>query len=251
MKALISDIHGNFEALKAVFEDIDAHKAEEVYFLGDVVGYGPEPEACIDMLEKRCSVFLMGNHDHAILSAPVGFNPIAEEAIWCLKARMEPGIYSMPWKHRRWNFLGTLRTLYLEEGRMFVHGSPRDPISEYIMTTDPLYNPEKVESIFERMEQLLFCGHTHQPGVITDSAMTFVTPHEIGNAYTFTGEKAIINIGSVGQPRDGNPMACYALLDDDRILWRRIPYDIESTIQKISKIDCLHPRNGNRLLDGR
>lgn len=250
MKALISDIHGNYEALKAVFEDIDAHHADEVYFLGDVVGYGPEPEACIDLIEERCKVFLMGNHDHAILNEPVRFNPIAEQAIRCLRTRMEPGIYSMSKKRRRWKFLSKLDSVYQEDGLMFVHASPREPVSEYILPSDPLYYPDKIMSIFEQIEHLAFCGHTHVPGVINEEP-AFISPLELNHIYEITGEKAIINIGSVGQPRDRNPDACYALLYEDRIVWRRVPYNIENTIRKIGEIDCLHPRNGERLLEGK
>ena len=250
MIAVMSDIHGNLEALKAVIADIDEMGIEEIYFLGDVVGYGPEPEACIDLIEQRCTVCLMGNHDYAILNAPVGFNPIAAEAIWCLKARMEPGIYSLPWKRHRWNFLGDLRTLFRDEGRLFVHGSPREPIMEYIVPSDPLHNPEKVESIFARIEHLAFCGHTHLPGVITEKP-GFMPPGDIDSRYTFTRDKAIINIGSVGQPRDGDTRACYAVIDDGHVEWRRVAYDIEATISKINDSGCLHPRNGERLREGR
>jgi len=219
MIALISDIHGNYEALKEVFKDIDANKADQVYFLGDVVGYGPEPEACIDLLEERCSMFLMGNHDFAMLNTPVQFNPIAEQAIWCLKARMEPGVYSMPRKRQRWKFLSNLKTIHLEEQRLFVHGSPRDPYSEYITPSDPLHKPEKMESVFERVEGLAFCGHTHYPGVIEEKSL-FLTPDDLDQTYQLTEKKAIINVGSVGQPRDGNPEACYLLLQNNHVEWR-------------------------------
>jgi len=250
MKALISDIHGNYEALKAVIADIDAQGADEVYFLGDVVGYGPEPESCIDLLEKRCSVFLMGNHDYAMLNVPVGFNPIAEQAIWCLKARMEPGIYSMPWKRRRWKFLGNLKPAHLDDDRLFVHASPREPVSEYILPTDPLHNPEKIESLFARVEHLAFCGHTHLPGVYTEEP-DFRKPDVLNHRFEITDAKAIINIGSVGQPRDRDQRSCYVLLHDDHVEWRRVAYDIEKTVAKINRIGCLHPRNGDRLVEGR
>jgi len=250
MIALISDIHGNYEALIKVFEDIDAHKVDRVFFLGDVVGYGPEPEACIDLLEKHCSVFLMGNHDFAMLNTPVQFNPIAEQAILCMKARMAPGIYSMPRKRKRWKFLSNLKTIHLEDDLLFVHGSPRDPFSEYITPTDPLHNPEKIDSIFDRVERVAFCGHTHYPGLIQQAAL-FRSPVELENVFRFTKKKAIINVGSVGQPRDGNPSACYLLLDDEHVEWRRVPYDIEATIAKVNEIDCLHARNGERLRFGR
>ena len=250
MKALISDIHGNLEALTAVFEDIDAHNVTDVYFLGDVVGYGPDPEKCIDMLEKRCSVHLLGNHDHAMLNAPIGFNPIARGAIECLRARMEPGNYSMPWKRRRWRYLGDLKLRHLDEDILFVHASPRDPVLEYVLPTDPDHNPEKIDAIFARVERLCFVGHTHMPGVFTEEPC-FYKPSEIEYSYTIGPGKAVINIGSVGQPRDRDTRACYVLLDDDNVTWRRVEYDFEKTMKKIDKVECLDNRCGVRLAYGR
>lgn len=250
MKALISDIHGNFEALKAVMADIDAHHVEQIYFLGDVVGYGPEPEECIDLIEKRCCVHLMGNHDYAMLNVPVGFNPIAAGAIECLKVRMEPGIYSMPWKRRRWEYLGNLKHRHMEGDSLFVHASPRDPISEYILPSDPCYDLEKLESIFQRVEHVAFVGHTHIPGVMTTEP-TFLTVQDIEHTFTIGKEKVIINIGSVGQPRDMDKRACYVLLDGDQVIWRRLDYDVEKTVESIKKVTCLHERNGERLREGR
>jgi diadenosine tetraphosphatase ApaH/serine/threonine PP2A family protein phosphatase len=123
-------------------------------------------------------------------------------------------------------------------------------VSEYILPSDPFHNPEKMESLFSRVEQLAFCGHTHVPGIFTEDP-AFITPEELDQKYKLSNEKAIINIGSVGQPRDGNPMACYAVLYDDRVEWRRVPYDIEETVKKINETKCLHPRNGERLRLGR
>jgi len=248
MKALISDVHGNYEALKAVFKDMDAQGVDEVFFLGDLVGYGPDPEACIDLIQERCRVTLMGNHDDALINVPIRFNPIAEEAIWCLKSRMDPGMDSEPNKLRRWKFLEKLWIMHQEEGMLFVHGSPRKPIAEYIMPSDPVINPEKIDAVFERVGGLAFCGHTHAPGIIVENSV-FMSPEQIDSYYTFEGRKAIVNVGSVGQPRDGNPESCYVLLHEDRIEWRRVAYDIEATIRKVEEIG-LHELNGERLRVG-
>jgi len=250
LKALISDIHGNLEALTQVMKDIRKQHVSEIYFLGDVVGYGPDPEKCIDIAGRNAKVRLMGNHDFAMLTAPVGFNPIAAGAIACLRARMEPGTYSMPWKRKRWEFLGSLNIAHREKRKLFVHASPRDPIMEYVLPSDPEYNPAKIADVFERVEELCFVGHTHFPGVITPEPK-FQTLQELDYHFTLNGEKAIINIGSVGQPRDKDPRACYALMGDKEVIWRRVEYDYEKTIAKVKKLTCLDPRVGMRLAEGR
>ena len=250
MKALISDIHGNLDALTEVLKDVDSQGADDVCFLGDVVGYGPEPEACIDIVRERCKVQLMGNHDYAMLNAPVGFNKVAAGAIVCLRARMEPGTYSMPWKRRRWNFLEELHLRQTEDGILLVHASPRDPVMEYVLPSDPVYYPEKCASIFERVERFAFCGHTHFPGVMTPEPR-FRTPSELGGKYALGKDKAVINIGSVGQPRDRDPRACYLLLGENEVIWRRVEYDLDKTIEKIKANPCLDDRAGLRLAEGK
>ncbi len=103
MRALISDIHGNMEALTAVFKDMEKHDVKDVYFLGDLVGYGPEPEACTDVVMKKCTVGIKGNHDFAIINGPYGFNYIAAEAIRCQRGTMLPKCMIMCQKKKsRW-----------------------------------------------------------------------------------------------------------------------------------------------------
>jgi len=250
LKAFISDIHGNADALEAVLRDIDSQKVDEVLFLGDAVGYGPEPERCIDLVEKRCTVRLLGNHDYAMLNAPVGFNPMAAGAIACLRSRMEPGIYSMPWKRHRWRFLGELKLRHMEDDDLFVHASPRDPVAEYILPQDPVYDPNKCADIFGRIEHLAFVGHTHIPGVMTPEPR-FIQPKDIDHRWEVSTGKAVVNLGSVGQPRDRDPRASYVLFDGESVVWRRVEYDIQAVIAKVRKVPCLDERVGTRLLEGK
>ncbi len=249
MIALISDIHGNFDALKAVFNDIDSYNVNKIYFLGDVVGYGPEPEKCINLLKKRCNVHLLGNHDLAMLTIPAYFNPVASKSIECQKARMKPKKFSLPGIRKRWKYLGELEERHQDKNFLFVHASPRDPLMEYVIPSDPIRAPEKVSSMFEYVEQFAFCGHTHLPGVMTPEP-AWLTLEALSCRYKLGREKAIINIGSVGQPRDHDPRACYVILGEDEIEWRRIEYDIEKTVEKIKKFECLPSHNWQRLLKG-
>ncbi len=251
MKALISDIHGNLDALKVVMADIEGHSVDEVCFLGDVVGYGPEPEACIDIVEKAAAVHLLGNHDFAMLNAPIGFNPIAAGAINCQRARMEPGIYSMPWKHRRWQFLGDLKQRHMEDGALYVHASPRDPVMEYVLPTDPQYDPDKCADIFTRVERIAFCGHTHVPGVLIENPAWVPITEFDDFVFELTEGKFVVNIGSVGQPRDRDPRASYVLFDGEKVTWRRLEYDFNATIEKIRKLGCIDERAGTRLAQGK
>ncbi len=250
--ALISDIHGNLDALKAVFSHIDSQEdIESIYCLGDIVGYGPEPEECIDLVRKRCQVSLLGNHDFALLNAAVGFNPIAAGAIACLRKRMEPNALSLPKKKERWLWLDELPERHYLGNDMLVHASPRDNIFEYVLADDPIYVPGKILAIFEMIKRNVFVGHTHRPGIITGD-MKFIKPSEINMEYLFANDrKTIVNISSVGQPRDLDNRACYATVTDDGVKWHRVEYDIEEVIRKIKDSPKIDIRCGTRLLEGR
>lgn len=248
-RALISDIHGNVEALKAVFDDIDSRGIEEVYFLGDLVGYGPDPKACTDMVSSRAAVHLMGNHDHALLTKAVGFNPVARQAIDCLREEMRPAA-GQDDKQRRWDYLAGLAQKHEEGDFMFVHASPRDPVYEYVLETDAVFGRDKLQKIFEKMKRLCFVGHTHVPGVMTDEPRWFGVK-ELEYEWEFTAQKQIINLGSVGQPRDRDSRASYLEISESGCKWHRVEYDIQAVVEKVRGISCLDDRNGLRLMQGR
>ena len=130
-----------------------------------------------------------------------------------------------------------------------MHGSARNPLNEYVFPED-IYNKRKLEKIFALITQYVFQGHTHVPGVFTEN-FNFFSPEEINNEYRLTKEKVMINVGSVGQPRDGNPRSCYVVLEDDVVRFRRVEYPFEKTIAKIYEIPELDNFLGDRLRDGR
>ena len=130
-----------------------------------------------------------------------------------------------------------------------MHGSARNPLNEYVFPED-IYNRRKLEKIFALVPQYCFQGHTHVPGVFTEN-FNFLSPDEINYEYRLGPEKVMINVGSVGQPRDGDPRACYVVLEDDVVRFRRVEYPMESTIQKIYEIPELENFLGDRLRDGR
>jgi len=245
VKALISDIHSNLEGLQAVLADAKNHGVEEIYCLGDVVGYGPNPRECIDLV-MQCRVCLLGNHDQGALFDPEGFNTGAERAIFWTRDQLEqPGPDNM----RRCEFLGERPRFLREEPFLFVHGSARNPLNEYVFPED-IYNQRKMEKIFSLVDRYCFQGHTHVPGVFTES-LSFHMPDQIGYRYELGAEKVLVNIGSVGQPRDGDWRSCYVLLDGSTIQFRRVEYDIEKTVEKIYAIPELDDFLGDRLREGR
>ena len=249
-RALISDIHSNLEGLEAVLADIAKQGITEIYCLGDIVGYGPNPCECIDRI-MQCDICLLGNHDQGALFDPEGFNSGAERAIFWTRDQLEVGGTEggSEARQHRWSFLGELPRNHREDGLLYVHGSARNPLNEYVFPED-IYNRRKMDKIFSLIEQHCFQGHTHVPGVFT-AGMRFMSPEEIGYEYQLTGEKTMINVGSVGQPRDGNPRWCYVVLEDDLVTFRRGEYPRDVTIQKIYDTPELDNFLGDRLREGR
>ncbi len=255
MKAIISDIHGNLEALQAVVEDIGRHPVEAIYCLGDLVGYGPNPRECVD-LAMRWNVVIKGNFDHAIVQEPLdleGWGVVAARSLAWSRNELDAHVPDQQAANRRWTFLNQLMTKHQENDFLFVHGSARNPLHEYVFPED-IYNQRKMEHIFALVDQYCFQGHTHVPGIFIEQAddlCSFSSPEEIEYVHRLDNRKTLCNVGSVGQPRDGDWRACYVLLDGDTVRFRRIEYDIETTIRKIRGRDDLDDLLGDRLRDGR
>jgi len=250
--AIISDIHANLEALQVALEHIDTQEVDRIICLGDVLGYGPNPMECVDLVAERCEWSLMGNHDFGVLYEPTNFNLAAEQAAyWTRKCFESEGDRDKA--ARRWEFLGRLRVRVGFDGFLCVHGTPRRPINEYLFPEDALNSPVKMQQIFERVEKHCFVGHTHVPGVFTDEP-DFYPPDDLNGVYQLNdNEKAIINPGSVGQPRDLDPRCSYAILDEDKgqVEFFRLPYDVETVIDKIRAVPELTDWLGERLREGR
>jgi predicted phosphodiesterase len=251
LKAVLSDIHGNLEALQAVLEDAARQEADAVYCLGDIVGYGPDTRECVD-LAMRWPVVLRGNFEQALLGDPASLGPTAVIAgrslAWSLAGLAAP-LPSREAAEQRRRFLSGLPRSRQEGDFVFVHASPRDPLYEYLFPED-ICNRRKMERAFAAVGRYAVHGHTHLPGVITDD-FRFVAPADVGHAYRLDGRKTLVDVGSVGQPRDGDWRACYALLDGETIRWRRVVYDIEATVRKIRDTDGLDDFLGDRLRMGR
>lgn len=253
IQGLISDIHGNYAALQAVIADMEAQGATRIICLGDVVGYGPHPGECLDMVQ-RCGAVLMGNHEEALLYGAENFNPRARKAIdWTREHLQTDGEQEV--RERRWAILNNLKMHARVGNLLFTHASPRQPTREYVLPKD-IKNSQKMQEIFALIPHVCFVGHTHVPGVFLED-LSYQHPTELwgGSYFIEPGEKALINVGAVGQPRDGDLRACYCLLDDDdgqaRVVWRRITYDIEATITAIEANPNLDDHLAARLRKGR
>ena len=248
--AVISDIHANLEALQAVLDHIDTQNVDRIICLGDILGYGPSPVECVDLVAERCAWSLMGNHDFGVLYEPTNFNVAAEQAAYWSREQFDlesdNGMSA-----KRWEFLSRLRVRVLEDDFLYVHGTPRRPINEYLFPEDALNSPVKMQQIFELVDKYALIGHTHVPGVFTDEP-DFYPPDDLDGVYKLEGgDKAIINPGSVGQPRDLDPRASYVIIEDDCVRFFRLEYDIDAVASKIRATPQLLDWLGERLYEGR
>lgn len=229
--AVISDVHANLEALEAVLKDIKKRKRERILFLGDAVGYGPNPNECLETLRDTCRVLLAGNHDRAAIGRTdiEYFNEYAKAAIlWTREALTE--------ENRR--FVDTLpvRTKLKKENMLLVHSTPKEPETWHYLLT--LWDAEINFHYFD--ERICLLGHSHLPFVIerlpSGEMITYNNKAGLGE-----NRRYIINSGSVGQPRDRDPRACYALVDDDRVEFVRVEYRREETQRKMREAGLPQP----------
>lgn len=250
MKAILSDIHGNLEALEAVLADIARHAVEAIYCLGDTLGYGPNPRECLDAA-LNWNVVLLGSMDYAVSLDPADLGPSAAAANRSLAWSRKELNVAVPDREsvaRRWRFLAERPREHRNENLLLVHGSPRNPLHEYVYPED-IFNRRKMERVFACSELRCFNGHTHVPGIFTEDR-NFLSPEDLDGDYRFDHCKTIVNVGSVGQPRDGDWRACYVLLDGDAVRFRRVEYDVETTIRKLKDINDRDDFSGDRLGDG-
>ncbi len=246
-RAIISDIHSNLDALECVMADIESQGITEIVCLGDVIGYGPNPCDCIDRI-MQCDVCILGNHDQGALFDPEGFSSGAEQAIFWTRSQLERN-HDGDKNKKRWDFLCKIPRTHRDGPHLFVHGSARSPLNEYVFPED-IYNTKKIEKLFSMIERYCFQGHTHVPGVFTEDGR-FLSPPEFNFKYPLGEQKVMVNVGSVGQPRDSDNRSCYVILEDNNIEFRRVEYPFDQTAQKIYAVPELDNFLGDRLREGR
>jgi len=221
-----SDVHANLEALTAVLENARSEKVDKLFFLGDAVGYGPNPNECVELICANASACLMGNHDYAALGMldTSSFNRYAKEAIDFTQAVLT--------KQNR-NCLMEFEREYLFEDFHMVHSTPTKPNQwDYIITLDD------AEQNFPTLKRRIgLIGHSHFPAIVCKANGSFPVLVRSDSIKIEKDQQFIINIGSVGQPRDNNPDSCYMLYDSPSNMARlkRVKYDIKITQDKMSK----------------
>lgn len=219
---VLSDIHGNKEALDAVIADAGA--AERIWCLGDIVGYGPEPAACLAWVRAHCDIVLSGNHDYAVFEPSVvrDFNPNAARAADWTRAELSA---------EETAYLRSLPSLTEVAGVTLAHASPADPIWTYILS---VVDARDAFSAFGGA--LCFVGHTHVAACYMEGDEVIErVPFANDEPFSLVGGRFIINPGSVGQPRDRDPRAAYLWYDDaiQTVVWKRVAYDIAAVQAKI------------------
>jgi diadenosine tetraphosphatase ApaH/serine/threonine PP2A family protein phosphatase len=222
--AILSDVHGNLEAFQAVIGDLRAEKADQIAFLGDVVGYGADPNECLSLLRNLTDWVIAGNHDYGAvgLTNIDVFNPMARSAILWTREKLS---------EENQAYLRQLLLLRNNGNVTFVHATPNQPEEWYYLFTFP----EAEEAFLSLSGDLAFVGHSHRPLILTKAGSGEVEAVNLEETVLKPGVRYIINVGSVGQPRDGHPEAAYGLYDEDtkRFRLKRLPYDVETAQRKI------------------
>ena len=230
--AILSDIHSNLEALRRALEGVESAGVDAIYCLGDVVGYNADPAPCVELVRDRCAGVVCGNHDAAVAR---------EDSIDALPSDGQDAA-----RHNRQclsddqiAYLANLPDTLSAENCTFVHATPDTPRAWKRLTTYPA-----AQAQFDHFDtEICFIGHTHVPAVMSDSLGVLQVRH---------GHRYLVNVGSVGQPRDQNSKLSFGLFDTETFEYHnvRMTYDIDAAAQKIRDADALPNRLANRLYEG-
>ncbi|MCJ7507762.1 MAG: metallophosphatase family protein [candidate division Zixibacteria bacterium] len=222
-----SDVHANEEALRAAIKDFESEKLDKLFFLGDAVGYGPSPNECVSLIDEITDIKIMGNHDYAALGLIETdlFNHFAQESIEWTMAQLND---------RSREIMSGFVLDYRFRLFHLVHSTPREPQNwHYLLDLD-----EAEDNFPYFSKQVCLIGHSHRPAIIKkyQDRHCFLTEEE--ETVSEIGFKYIINIGSIGQPRDGTSKACYLIYDtkDKLARLRRVEYDVKETQAKMRKM---------------
>jgi len=230
--AIISDIHSNIEALQAVLKTIEQENIDKIVCLGDIVGYGPDPNECIELIQQHCEIILTGNHDFACIESAelFYFNQYAAKAVeWTVAVLTKENL----------DFLAKLPLDGKIENFYLVHSSPFEPRSwDYILSLD---DAEFNFSKFDEANQICFIGHSHHPVIYVEyleNDYKYYRQLPDQKTQLKEDERYIINVGSVGQPRDYNPDAAYGIVDTTAQVYelKRVHYDVNKTFKKMVSV---------------
>jgi predicted phosphodiesterase len=239
--AIYSDVHSNLEALEAVFKDMKREEPDKKFFLGDAVGYGPNPNECVEFIRENSDVVLAGNHDWAAVGMTDHsyFNPYAKDSIlWTMDVLTEANKA----------YLKTLLPYGISDNVQLAHSSPLSPEEwSYVHSLQ-----DAMDNYPALKKDVCFIGHSHLPVIMEYADAANILPiHDIYKTLE-KHRKYVINVGSVGQPRDSNREACYLVYDDKirNIEYRRVEYDVARVQKKMTKLK-LPEHLIRRLAEGR
>lgn len=225
--AIFSDIHGNLEALEAVLNHMESQNVDEYVCLGDIIGYGANPNECTDLVREKCKYIVAGNHDFAVVGKTDTnfFNPYAKQAVFWTRQALTT---------KNFSYISNLPQDKYDGNRIYVHATPSKPLVwGYIFS-----NYEALNEFSFFTQKMCFIGHSHFPVVIEykDSKCLFRRDLDV---QLEDDKRYIFNVGSVGQPRDGDCRACYCIYDTDQqhINYYRVDYDLAKAQQKILDAD--------------
>ena len=226
---IISDIHSNIEALTVCFDWLDAHDIKEIVCLGDVVGYGADPNPCCELIRDNCDVTLLGNHDAAVIGVmEIGYYyAAARDAIYWTRSQLTP---------ENFEWLYSLPYTYVDEENdvSYFHSAPIRPSGFYyvVQTKDARAHT----AVYGKLKAFNFVGHSHLPNqyMINDTKAKDVTGRQLTAK---SSRKFIVNVGSVGQPRDKDPRLCFGIYDTEAksFVHHRLEYNVAGASKKIIK----------------
>lgn len=263
--ALLSDVHANLEALEAVLRDLERQRPDTVVVLGDTINYGPDPRMCLELVDRCADLVLAGNHEkEAATPDRDGLEGDAREMLLWTVTQLDD---CQAWEKLRGEIVaeGEARSRVRLEDLTFVHGSAAKPVEQYVWPGHAQHHLQLNRQLDEWLTTLrkgfrtkhAFCGHTHVPALLAgyedrevfpietdwNRRFTFVGPRSIFYVPSenvriegLSGRRVVVNPGSVGQPRDENPLASWALYDGDSVEFRRVPYDTRRTSARIRSL---------------
>jgi len=237
---IFSDVHSNLEAMEAVLQAFRKEKVDRYFCVGDIVGYGANPHECIEIVKDLKAPCVAGNHDWAVVDRVDTryFNPIAKMAVSWTKDSISPDDKA---------YLENLRLVDKTDDFIIVHGTLQEALYFHYLTEEG-----QAKAMFGLMDRdVCFVGHTHVPGVFVQKKQQVA--YMLYSKITLDGHaKYIVNVGSVGQPRDGNPMACYCVYDTEEktVAIKRVNYNVEEAQRKIIDVG-LPPFLASRLAAGK
>jgi diadenosine tetraphosphatase ApaH/serine/threonine PP2A family protein phosphatase len=255
-QALIAHIHGNLVALQTVLKHCEAWRVDEVGCLGDTIGFGPDGLECLDLVRANCAWTLCGWLEFVIVT--MDFRSLNNSLKSCLQRELkllEPSALSGPTQRQRWKWLQELKSSRRDKEVLYVFGSPRDPVAEHLLQEEfsPKFHSAKAEAAFRGNFDVCFFANTHRPGAVTRER-GWLNPSEIpdGNWVLDDNVKTLVNVGSVGQPRDRDPRSCYVIWDDKQraVSFHRVAYDLKAARARFDRVPELPERYFARLEQG-